>query len=75
PAPAAPQSLPEVDVDSEVLWEVPQEGRENSPVYAWLAGEAAAIRTLRRHLVAERGLDRRSVAFMGYWRMGHAETA
>lgn len=43
------------------------------PMYAWLAGEAAVIRTLRRHLVAERGLDRRSVAFMGYWRMGRSE--
>ena len=31
------------------------------------------IRTLRRHLVAECGLDRRSVAFMGYWRLGRAE--
>jgi hypothetical protein len=28
---------------------------------------------LRRHLVTERGLDRRSVAFMGYWRLGRAE--
>ncbi|WP_406317271.1 siderophore-interacting protein [Streptosporangium sp. NBC_01639] len=43
------------------------------PMYAWLAGEAAVIRTLRRHLVAERGLNRRSVAFMGYWRMGRSE--
>ncbi|MER7212901.1 MULTISPECIES: siderophore-interacting protein [Streptosporangium] len=73
--PAAPQGLPEVDVDSEILWEVPPEGREAGSVYAWLAGEAAVIRTLRRHLVAERGLDRRSVAFMGYWRAGRAESA
>jgi NADPH-dependent ferric siderophore reductase len=43
--------------------------------YAWLAGEAGVIRSLRRHLVAERGLDRRSVAFMGYWRLGLAEDA
>ena len=44
-----------------------------APLYAWLAGEAGVIRTLRRHLVAERGLDRRAVAFMGYWRLGHAD--
>jgi len=37
------------------------------------AGEAAAVRTMRRHLVSERGIDRRSVAFMGYWRQGRAE--
>jgi NADPH-dependent ferric siderophore reductase len=43
------------------------------PVYAWLAGEASVIRRLRRHLVAERGLDRRAVTFMGYWRLGRAE--
>ena len=41
--------------------------------YAWLAGEASAITTLRRFLVREAGLDRRQVAFMGYWRMGRAE--
>ncbi|MCI0382875.1 siderophore-interacting protein [Streptomyces sp. CNQ085] len=41
--------------------------------YAWLAGEAAAVRALRRHLVSERGLDRGRVAFSGYWRMGASE--
>jgi NADPH-dependent ferric siderophore reductase len=54
------------------LWEVPEES-PFGPLYAWLAGEAAVIRTLRRHLVAERGMDRRAVAFMGYWRLGRAE--
>ncbi len=38
------------------------------PVFAWLAGEAGAVRAMRRHLVEERGLDRRSVDFAGYWR-------
>lgn len=46
---------------------------KRAPLYAWLAGEAGAIKTLRRHLVAERGVDRRAVAFMGYWRLGRAE--
>ena len=36
--------------------------------YAWLAGEAGVIKTLRRHLVVDLGWDRRAVAFMGYWR-------
>lgn len=40
---------------------------EGAP-YAWLAGEAGAVRALRRHLVEERGADRRAVDFAGYWR-------
>ena len=71
-----PASFDDVDVDAEELWEVPQEDVEAyEPLYAWLAGEAAVIKTLRRHLVAERGMDRRAVAFMGYWRHGRAENS
>ncbi|MEV1317429.1 siderophore-interacting protein [Micromonospora arborensis] len=69
----AAQPIPDVDVDTEILWEVPDEVA-GAPLYAWLAGEAGVIRNLRRHLVAERGLDRRAVAFMGYWRLGRADT-
>ena len=36
--------------------------------YVWLAGEAGAVRAVRRHLVEERGYDRRSIDFAGYWR-------
>ncbi|MDX3192195.1 siderophore-interacting protein [Streptomyces sp. MN03-5084-2B] len=35
---------------------------------AWLAGEAATVRALRRHLVGERGLAKNVVEFTGYWR-------
>ncbi|GEL96412.1 hypothetical protein CCO02nite_30700 [Cellulomonas composti] len=61
------------------VWEVPVDHetqspmRDAAPVYAWLAGESAVIRGLRRHLVTERGIDRKAVAFMGYWRHGRAE--
>jgi NADPH-dependent ferric siderophore reductase len=73
PAPLPePVDLPELDVDTDVLWEVPDEPAAGRP-HVWLAGEAAMIRDLRRYLVAERGLDRRSVAFMGYWRLGRTE--
>jgi NADPH-dependent ferric siderophore reductase len=44
--------------------------RPPSGLYAWLAGEAGVVTSLRRHLVQERGVDRRAVAFMGYWREG-----
>ncbi|MFF3276160.1 siderophore-interacting protein [Streptomyces chrestomyceticus] len=37
-------------------------------VFAWLAGEAGAVRALRRHLVEDRGLDKRDIDFTGYWR-------
>lgn len=69
---ARPVELDDIDVDREELWEVPEEGAAGE-LYAWLAGEAGVIKTLRRHLVSERGLDRRSVAFMGYWRLGRTE--
>ena len=51
------------------LWEVPEEG-PHGRWYAWLAGEAGVVKALRRHLVQTVGVDRRSVAFMGYWREG-----
>ncbi|MFF3547360.1 siderophore-interacting protein [Streptomyces platensis] len=38
------------------------------PVVAWLAGEAGAVRALRRHLVDERGIDKDRIDFSGYWR-------
>ena len=41
--------------------------------YAWIAGESRTVRDLRRHLVGERGFDRRSVTFAGYWRRGASE--
>ncbi|MBC3985854.1 siderophore-interacting protein [Streptomyces sp. AC536] len=41
--------------------------------YAWVAGESSTVRALRRHLVGERGFDRRAVKFTGYWRQGTSE--
>ncbi|MET0843989.1 MAG: siderophore-interacting protein [Mycetocola sp.] len=63
----------DVDIDHEILWEVPEPSTRGSELYAWLAGEASVIKTLRRFLVSETGLDRHQVAFMGYWRTGRAE--
>ncbi|MFD8061344.1 siderophore-interacting protein [Streptomyces cyaneofuscatus] len=36
--------------------------------FAWLAGESGTVRSLRRHLVNERKLDKRAIDFSGYWR-------
>ncbi|AMB57917.1 siderophore-interacting protein [Microterricola viridarii] len=87
PAPAAdaageePAAEPASDGEYEILWEVPEEsepvGAPEQPasadLYAWMAGEAGAITGLRRHLVRERGVDRKQVAFMGYWKLGRSE--
>lgn len=37
--------------------------------FAWIAAEAGAVRAVRRHLVGERGMDRRAVEFTGHWRL------
>lgn len=65
------QELDDIDVDVDLLWDSPEGG--NGSFYAWLAGEAAMIKGLRRLLVSETGIDRSRVAFMGYWRRGKAE--
>lgn len=69
----------EVDPD---LWETPTysssgeavtvQGRNLGELYAWIAGESGVVTALRRALVNELGMDRRQVAFMGYWRRGVA---
>ena len=70
---AAPQAVPSDDVaEDEPLWDVPEDARP-SGLYAWLAGESTIITGLRRYLVRERGVDRRGVAFMGYWKAGRPE--
>lgn len=58
--------------DETILWDA-AEGTDGG-FYAWLAGEAGAVKQLRRTLVTEHRVDRRSVAFMGYWRLGRAES-
>jgi NADPH-dependent ferric siderophore reductase len=77
----------DVNVDVDILWETPtrMESAEiratknpgmpagAMPFYAWIAGEAAVIKDMRRYLVRDVGIDRKQVAFMGYWRQGKAE--
>jgi NADPH-dependent ferric siderophore reductase len=42
------------------------------PDYAWLCGESGLASGLRRHLVKDRGMDRRRIMFSGYWKRGRA---
>ena len=63
----------ELDVDAAaVLWDTPTEAPVDE-LYAWIAGESDMIKTVRRYLVRDCGIDRRQVAFMGYWRRGKSE--
>ncbi|UOE44573.1 siderophore-interacting protein [Agromyces larvae] len=72
-APGEVVDLDDVDVDAELLWDVPEGRSLDGGVYAWVAGEASVVKSIRRYLVSEAGLDRRRVAFMGYWRLGRSE--
>ena len=77
----------DVNIDQDILWETPARmdtaaiGATKNPgmpagampFYAWMAGEAGVIKGLRRYLVRDVGIDRKQVAFMGYWRQGKAE--
>ena len=79
------RELDDVNIDEEILWDVPaaltqaaqgsSAGTEKDarPFYAWIAGEAGPVKRLRRYLVQEVGVDRKQIAFMGYWRQGKAE--
>lgn len=81
----APVAVPEVDEVDPDLWETPTYsssgeeipdavvvGHDFDGLYAWIAGEAKVVTVLRRALVNDLGIDRRQVAFMGYWRVGVA---
>ncbi|KUM29933.1 cobalamin ABC transporter ATP-binding protein [Arthrobacter sp. EpRS66] len=61
----------DIDVDAQILWETGQANK--APFYAWVAGEAGTVKEMRRYLVREAGIDRKQVAFMGYWRHGKTE--
>ncbi|GAA1055726.1 hypothetical protein GCM10017608_23800 [Agromyces luteolus] len=77
-AESARRTLAELEAAADadgILWDVPEGTSLDGDCYAWLAGEASVITALRRFLVREAGLDRRQVAFMGYWRRGRAELA
>ncbi|MGQ4515573.1 siderophore-interacting protein [Streptomyces sp. DW26H14] len=47
--------------------------RRGTRPYVWLAGEADAVKAMRRLFVRERGVDKGRVTFVGYWRRGSSE--
>lgn len=63
-------ALEDVDIEQQILWERAQPS--NGEFHAWIAGESAAVMNIRRFLVQERGLDRKALTLMGYWRAGRS---
>ncbi|MEU8850574.1 siderophore-interacting protein [Streptomyces sp. NPDC048564] len=70
------------EAEAEITWLVEEDGldavraAELPPAerpYVWIAGESGRVKALRRHFVGERGIDRRRVTFVGYWRQGMTE--
>ncbi len=68
PSPAGIE-LSDIDVDHGILWET-QAPSTDQNFYGWVAGEAGAVKTIRRILLKERGLPRSATNLMGYWRLG-----
>ncbi|WP_192564201.1 siderophore-interacting protein [Pseudomonas gozinkensis] len=58
--------LADVDIEEEILWEIADTASEG--FYGWIAGESAAVMSLRKYLIKERGIPRESLNLMGYWR-------
>ncbi|MFI7414813.1 siderophore-interacting protein [Streptomyces sp. NPDC049627] len=70
------------EADAEITWLVREDGLDAIRAtrlpgaerpYVWIAGESGQVKALRRHFVGERGIDRRRVTFVGYWRHGMTE--
>lgn len=84
PAPAGEaRDAAEPDGGAALVWETPQfssSGETLPPAgpalrdYYWIAGESGVVTGMRRYLVKECGIDRRQVSFMGYWRLGRADS-
>ncbi|MEU0652659.1 siderophore-interacting protein [Streptomyces albogriseolus] len=64
---AAPQAPPSLDAVRRAVLPSPERA------YVWIAGESGQVKQVRRHFVQERGVDRRRVTFVGYWRRGLTE--
>jgi NADPH-dependent ferric siderophore reductase len=44
------------------------------PPAIWVAGEAAAVQKIRKHLFEERGVARSAATIRGYWKLGRSAT-
>ncbi len=65
---AAPGEEPELLADHVASLALP-DGRG----HVFVHGEASSVRNLRRHLIAERGLDPAAMSISGYWKLKRTE--
>lgn len=49
-------------------------GLDDVPSAVWVAGEAAAVQKIRKHLFDERGMSRSEATVRGYWKHGRSAT-
>lgn len=47
---------------------------DDMPSAVWVAGEAAAVQKIRKHLFDERGMSRSEATVRGYWKHGRSAT-
>lgn len=72
---------------ADVSWEVLDDGAEpgaalvdavtgldDMPPAVWVAGEAAAVQKVRKHLFDQRGMSRSDATVRGYWKRGRSAT-
>lgn len=50
------------------------EAMDQVPDVVWVAGEAAAMQRIRKHLFDVRGMSRKTVTARGYWKQGRSAT-
>lgn len=64
------ETLEMIDLDKKIVWH--RAAPVDDGFYAWIAGEASSVLAIRHHLINERGVDRRALNLMGYWRRGQS---
>ncbi len=62
--------LPTGASPGDALVDAVEGARFDTDVRVWVAGEAAAVQRIRRHLFEDRGLARTQVSARGYWKHG-----
>lgn len=63
------ETVEDIDVDIETLWDLPEQTAP-SEAYVWIGAEAGVVKALRRVIRQDLGLPKECGAFMGYWRAG-----
>lgn len=61
---------PDSDQPGAILVEAVKAATISTDTHIWVAGEAAAVQAIRRHLFEERSLPRSRAVVRGYWKLG-----